>query len=126
MIASNTTIMNTFIHIIHICVYIYIYIYVHTNIRHHAFSGEACELLLCTLVVLEPLFEILANRSLGFVVLGNLFWVGPGPEVGHGGNCLRDPTPPLSVLLAFAHCYPVRLESNENQHFQEVTEKCTS
>ena len=34
--------------------------------------------------------------SLRLGLWGDLFWVSRGPEAGHGGNCFRDPTPPLS------------------------------
>ena len=65
---------------------------------HRAFSGEACQFLFSTLLVLLHLDETLVYRSLGSLGLGDLFWVGPCPEAGHGGSCFRDPTPPLSIL----------------------------
>ena len=67
---------------------------------HRAFSGEACQWLFSTLVVLVHLYETLVYQSLGSLGLWDLFWVGPCPERGHGGNCFRDPTPPLSLFLA--------------------------
>ena len=72
------------------------------DIRHRAFSGEACQFLFSTLLVLLHLYETLVYRSLGSLGLGDLFWVGPCPEAGHGGNCFRAPTPR-------SHCYPLLL-----------------
>ena len=44
-------------------------------------------------VVVPHLSETLVYRSLESWVLGSLFWVGLGPQAGHGGSCFRDLTP---------------------------------
>ena len=59
-----------------------------------------------TPVVLQHLYETLVYRSLMTLGLGDLFWAGPCPEAGHGGNCFRDPTPP-------GRCYPLLLAAPE-------------
>ena len=79
--------------------------------------------LIHTLVVLLHLYETLVYRSLGSLGLGDLFWVGPCPEAGHGGSCFRDPTPPLSKVPAATRCYPVPLKSGKKQHFKKGTQK---
>ena len=88
-----------------IYIYIYICIYIYIYIRHRAFSGEACQFLFSTLLVLLHLYETLVYRSPGSLGLGDLFWVGPCPEAGHGGSCFRDPTPPGTLLPTVTHCY---------------------
>ena len=97
-------------------------------IRHRAFSDEACQFLFSTLLVLLHLYETLVYRSLGSLGLGDLFWVGPCPEAGHGGSCFRDPTPPLpilSLLPAVTRCYSVPLKSGKKQHIKKDTQKYT-
>ena len=91
----------------------YIYIYIYIYIRHRAFSGEACQFLFSTLLVLLHLYETLVYWSLGSLGLGDLFWVGPCPEAGHGGNCFRAPTPPHPLFVAACRCLPLLLGSPE-------------
>ena len=101
----------------------YIYIYIYVNIRHRAFSSEGCQFLFSTLLVLLYLYETLVYRSLGSPGLGDLFWVGPCPEAGHGSNCFRDPTPPHPLIAADCRWLSVHLESCKNQHCKKTTQK---
>ena len=51
-------------------------------------------------LVLVPPYETLVDRSLRFLGLGDLFWVGTCPEAGHGGSCFRDPAAPHPLFVA--------------------------
>ena len=97
-----------YIHMIY--VYIYIYILSATALlavrRVSCYSEPAWSAVQYSYGPGTP-YETLVDRFLGSLGLGDLFWVGPGPEAGHGGSCIRDPTPPLSLIVAVARCYPL-------------------
>ena len=96
---------------------IYIYIYLYTYLKTNAYKQKkniyinihpppphcwwwGVPVALHTLVVLVHLYETLIDRALGSLGVGDLLWVAPCPEAGHGGNCFRDPTSPPSLVVA--------------------------
>ena len=120
-VMHDSQVHNIYIHIIYTHTYIDIYIYKSATtllvVRHPVAIQYPCGLLFSNLVVLVAPYEALVDKGTGSLGLGDHFWVNPGPEAGHGGNCFGEPSPPHPLLLAVTRGLSLHLESVKKQHF---------
>ena len=100
----------------------------HVYIRHRAFSGEACQFLFSTLVVLYTCLSLLSIGPWGPWVLGTCSGSVLALRLVMEVVVLGTPHPQghcYPLLLTVTHCYSVPLKSGKKQYFKKNTKKYT-